>query len=280
MAEHINLYPINRDEEECERLNGQHRMFLKLVKDNILDPSISKDGLKAVADIGAGTGIWLQDVEKLFAKDSIPYLHGFDISNDHFPERSETLELSVHNALDEFPPEHINRYDLVHVRFFIVSIREDQYAQAIKNLLSLIKPGGYLQWEEIDYGKSFRVLEKEEPRLQDAVDIYKGYFESGSFSIHAPDVIEQACNTAGLNLINQSWYNTAMASAEQAADIMSWFLQIYQLVMRTAYRDLGLLDTEENVQAAVKGQVEMLKGSFDKGVVPDVMFCRILYQKP
>ncbi|PWY73898.1 hypothetical protein BO94DRAFT_578275 [Aspergillus sclerotioniger CBS 115572] len=281
----IDIYPLNRDEEESKRLNQQHRMFLNLIKNNIIDPAISKDSLRAVADIGTGTGIWLEDVGKLFTKDSIPYLHGFDISDDQFPESSEILELSVHDVLNEFPPEHINRYDLVHVRFFVTCIREDQYTQVVRNMASLIigsfaEPGGYLQWEEGDHSKSFRAIEKEAPRLQDAVNSFRGYFVSGGFSLYAPDNIEQACNTAGLNLINKSWYSTTTASAEQVEEIRFQFLCIFQQILRISCRDRGSFDTESNAQVAVEQQIDLMKASFDKGLVPDAIFCCILYQKP
>lgn len=95
----------------------------------------------------------------------------------------------MHDVLDEFPPEHIN--------------------------------GGYLQWEDEDHNKSFRSIEKNEPQLQPAVDNYRGCLESGGVSLHTPENIEQACNTAGLGLINKSWYSTTMQPAGQVEETKS-----------------------------------------------------------
>lgn len=107
------------------------------------------------------------------------YYHGFDISPAQFPTDSGSIHFSVHDITKPFPPEHLNRYDLVHVRLLVAAIDESDYQAAILNVQSILsksipsqvkpipfthskypawcsypntppEPGGYLQWEEID----------------------------------------------------------------------------------------------------------------------------------
>ncbi|KAJ5959680.1 uncharacterized protein N7479_006830 [Penicillium vulpinum] len=118
------VYLLDRDEAETTRLNNQHHFLVEL--SNLIHPSIPKDGITAVADLGTGTGVWLEDVANLLPNKSV-YLHGFDISSVQFPRGHKIqrpgqnpIPLSVHNALIPFPEEH----------------REIN---------------GWIQWEEVDH---------------------------------------------------------------------------------------------------------------------------------
>ncbi|OKP02376.1 hypothetical protein PENSUB_7140 [Penicillium subrubescens] len=51
-----NIYLLGRDEAETERLNKQHRFLVAISGDTLIHPSIPKDTISAVADIGTGTG--------------------------------------------------------------------------------------------------------------------------------------------------------------------------------------------------------------------------------
>jgi SAM-dependent methyltransferase len=100
-----------------------------------------------IADIGAGTGIWLLDVAK-----SLPptcHLTGFDVSTSAFPP-SHSLPPNVTFKIQDmalpFPASEIGTYDIVAVRFVSVATPRSEWALTIENLLTLLKPGGWLQW--------------------------------------------------------------------------------------------------------------------------------------
>lgn len=81
-------------------------------------------------------------------------LRGFDISQNMFPAPDElptNVELSVMD-IKKLPPavEH-NRYDVVHIRLLTAVMNVDDWALALDNVLSLLKPGGALQWEECNF---------------------------------------------------------------------------------------------------------------------------------
>ncbi|KAL5336817.1 LaeA-like methyltransferase [Aspergillus crustosus] len=166
-------YVFGRGQKESERLNAQHKLLSKVTKNTLIHPSISKESLIAVADVGTGTGIWLKDVSKILDNPKPqPYLHGFDISAAQFPTESpaDNPRFSVHDITLPFPEEHWNRYDLVHVRLLVAALEETEYKTAIANLSAILsmnpfirmphgsrqtliddpEPGGSLQWEEID----------------------------------------------------------------------------------------------------------------------------------
>ncbi|MCJ1226009.1 hypothetical protein MMC12_002658 [Toensbergia leucococca] len=54
------------------------------------------------------------------------------------------------NLFEELPPEMVGAYDVVHVRLIALVIKNDNPTVVVKNLCRLLKPGGYLQWEELN----------------------------------------------------------------------------------------------------------------------------------
>lgn len=138
-----------RGEEIPERLDEQHLIITKtlgfLIHPNI--PLISPT-LK-IADIGTGTGIWLLDVAK-----SLPptcQFTGFDVTSSAWPP-SQTLPSNVSFKIQDmalpFPASEIGTYDLVAVRFVSGATTRTEWARSIENLITLLKPGGWLQWIE------------------------------------------------------------------------------------------------------------------------------------
>ncbi|CAG8348969.1 unnamed protein product [Penicillium salamii] len=147
----VNVYLLGRDEEETKRLNDQHR-FLVAVSGHHIHPSIPKENLTAIADLGTGTGIWLEDVAQTLP--GSVHLHGFDISSAQFPSHrnhQRPISLSVHDVLHPFPVEHHSRYDLVHIRLLTAGLKKNDYATVLANARALLKPNGYIQWEELDH---------------------------------------------------------------------------------------------------------------------------------
>jgi SAM-dependent methyltransferase len=132
-----------------DRLDEQHLIITKtlgfLIHPNI--PLISPN-LK-IADIGTGTGIWLLDVAR-----NLPptcQLTGFDVTSSAWPP-SQTLppnvSFKIQDMLLPFPASEIGTYDVVAVRFVSGATTRAEWAHSIKNLVTLLKPGGWLQWIE------------------------------------------------------------------------------------------------------------------------------------
>ena len=80
-------------------------------------------------------------------------LDGLDISFGQMPPR-EWLPRNVNLRLaDVFRPpteDMIEKYDVIHIRHFVCVVKENDPAPLLKNLLRMLKPGGWLQWDEWD----------------------------------------------------------------------------------------------------------------------------------
>ncbi|KAA8643883.1 hypothetical protein EYZ11_006633 [Aspergillus tanneri] len=158
-------YRLNRDVAASTRLSLQHYIW----KENmgyVLHPSIdvSQPNL-SIADVGTGTGIWLLDLHRQLPN---AHLHGFDISSEQYPAPGflpSNVSLSKLDILADIPEEYKEKFDIVHARLLVQVVNQagSNPVPVIQNLLKLLKPGGYLQWEEPNDDASKRPLVKADP---------------------------------------------------------------------------------------------------------------------
>ncbi|KAI9035229.1 S-adenosyl-L-methionine-dependent methyltransferase [Aspergillus affinis] len=95
--------------------------------------------------------IWLIDL----AETSPPSVHldGFDITLDATPPSKwlpDNMTLQHWDVRTEPPREWMGTYDVVHIRLFALVFDDRQLSSLLKILRKLLKPGGYLQWAEVD----------------------------------------------------------------------------------------------------------------------------------
>lgn len=122
-----------------------------------------------VADVGTATGfaldilraighavyiyfrLWLCELEN--EAPGSHQLYGFDISADSFIAAEHlpgNMELKVVDASKPPPEELRGQFDIVHVRLLQSVIVNDDPEWVIAHCMELLRPGGYLQWEEFD----------------------------------------------------------------------------------------------------------------------------------
>ena len=78
--------------------------------------------------------------------------HGFDLSPTNFPAKEWLGENITTHLLDAFmpdlPEEWVGKFDIVHIRAILSAVKDNNVEPLIKNLVKMLKPGGYLQWDE------------------------------------------------------------------------------------------------------------------------------------
>ena len=103
----------------------------------------------AVADVGTGTGIWLAEIAPKLPSGA--RLDGFDLVTTKFRTKDKlaaNIRLRQGDILSPFPEELWGQYDVVHVRFLVLALKAEQWSEAAANLMTLLRPGGWLFWEE------------------------------------------------------------------------------------------------------------------------------------
>ncbi|KAI9878027.1 MAG: hypothetical protein M1830_002147 [Pleopsidium flavum] len=144
-------YVLNRDYQGSSRLNLQFFLWKNALQFN-LHPDIPQPKANVrIADVATGTGIWLVDLAS-----SLPptvQLDGFDISLAQTPTPKwlpPNIKLHQWDMFTDPPAELVGQFDIVHVRLITLVIKDNNALPVINNLRKLLKPGGYLQWDEVD----------------------------------------------------------------------------------------------------------------------------------
>jgi SAM-dependent methyltransferase len=143
-------YMLGRGHAAACRLNLQFYLWKESLQFNI-HPSIPIPATPAIADIGTGTAIWLLDVAH-----SLPTatLDGYDIDLSNTPPTQwlpQTLTLHNWNLFDPVPDHLVGKYDIIHLRLLILVVQNSDPVPVIRNVSRLLKPGGYIQWDDLNY---------------------------------------------------------------------------------------------------------------------------------
>ncbi|PWY66359.1 hypothetical protein BO94DRAFT_540645 [Aspergillus sclerotioniger CBS 115572] len=144
-------YALQQSHRSVIRLNLQHFLWRQVFGYSI-HPSIpTTPALSKVVDVACGTALWLIDVAH--ENPNGIQLDGLDLDLTQAPHPA-WLPSNVH--LDQWDlftpvPQHLQeQYDLVHVRLLVLVLSGLDPLPVIRRLYQLVKPGGYLQWDELD----------------------------------------------------------------------------------------------------------------------------------
>lgn len=153
VSEKDEVYLFERNDAELRRLNEQHNLLTRLCRNSLLELQIPANDVRKIADVGTGTGIWLKDLARRLSNP--PSLEreyfGFDISAKHFPSTpGKRMSFHQHDILEPFPVAFHGKFDLVHIRLLVLALKKTQFQTAVTNVIQLLKPGGYIQWEEFE----------------------------------------------------------------------------------------------------------------------------------
>ncbi|KAH6696446.1 hypothetical protein BKA61DRAFT_563504 [Leptodontidium sp. MPI-SDFR-AT-0119] len=148
----VGAYPLARDFVDFNRLNLQHHIW-KDIFGYSLSPKIPRnEKFLKIADVATGTGIWLLDIHSQLPSSTTTELVGFDTDATQVGHKAwlpENLSVRQWSVFDEVPKDLEGTFDIVNVRLIVFVIEEDP-VPVLRNLLKLLKPGGHLQWCEID----------------------------------------------------------------------------------------------------------------------------------
>lgn len=147
------IYILNGGSEDVERarLDVQYSFFHNILDRQHLPAHIttelSTNPCPKVLDIATGSGIWLQELAATLPKSA--ELVGLDFDTSKFPkELPPNIRFGYGDMYEPFPEELHGRFDVVHVRFILYAARKGMGVWLAKNLLSVLRPGGWLVWAD------------------------------------------------------------------------------------------------------------------------------------
>ena len=140
------------------RLTAQHFLWKEHLGWNLHPDVLSnlpQSRPLSVADVACGNGIWISQESRSPAYPAGTKFHGFDVSDAQVPSTvglPENVTFSILNAShsSNIPSEFHEAFDIVHVRLIIGAVPEPTPISFLHSFLTLLRHGGFLQWDEVN----------------------------------------------------------------------------------------------------------------------------------
>lgn len=147
-------YILDHSYLAAARLNLQYFLWQRAlgftVHDSALPSLVQPTANVRIADIATGTALWAIDVAQ---EHPMAQVQGFDIDLSQAPPQEwlpPNVSLRRWNIFDDPPEKMLGTYDLVHVRLLVLMLTDVDPQPVIRRFFSLLKPGGFLQWDDLD----------------------------------------------------------------------------------------------------------------------------------
>lgn len=195
-------------------------------------------------------------------------LVGLDLFPVHFPAAAnlpDNIKLGVLDAFSEIvPEEHVGQYDVVHVRVFTGVVKNNDPAPVVRNAFKMLKPGGYLQWDEFDGGSWKGVAPGDESSvsISATTEMLQTALESGRKAMKLEyywiENLGKIFQEHGLELLEHKRMDVKMELRKTMTDSL---LMTLHHVARIAVRDGCMVGTDKNwEQLWIKAGEEIEQG--------------------
>lgn len=138
-------FHLPKNDQDIDRMQLQHFLFKHIWDDNNYSSPIEqnlKSGDCRVLDAGCGPGAWLLEMS---TQHPLTRFFGVDIAAV-FPSEIKPTNLNFHQCdINRGLPFKDNYFDFVRMSLMATSFKTDQWVNAIRELVRVLKPGGHLE---------------------------------------------------------------------------------------------------------------------------------------
>ncbi|KAI9260285.1 S-adenosyl-L-methionine-dependent methyltransferase [Helicostylum pulchrum] len=141
---------LKSDEEEADRIQLKNDLVKLAFEGEFSLPFDYKDLESGrILDVGCGPGSWCIDLSQKYPRIEVIGVDSDDMfpPQHNLPNNCQLLVCNVLNGLREFPDAS---FDVIHVRFMVLSLNTQEYLQVVNDCWRLLKPGGYIEILETD----------------------------------------------------------------------------------------------------------------------------------
>lgn len=141
---------FGKEQTEADRLEMQHRVLWDANPKPLFAPIDLARGGFEILDQATGTGIFMRDMRDTTNGASNTWV-GTDIEDDWFPPNEKDMTFHHQSMTEPWPKEWEGRFDLVHSRMALPGVGTNPLDEAVRNLIALVKPGGWIQLVEMEW---------------------------------------------------------------------------------------------------------------------------------
>lgn len=133
-------YQLPKDEAEDVRLDFQHYALFQAIGNHYVAPL--SPPLPLILDVGAGTGIWANEMARLFPASLVV---GIDLSDRSFkPPAQENCLLRVGNVVTGLPfPDEF--FSFTHQRLLVAGITAENWPRVVHELARVTRLNGWVE---------------------------------------------------------------------------------------------------------------------------------------
>jgi len=134
-----NDYMFRRVHQDSVRLVVQHWLWTHRLRYALHNMIPKQTEHLRIADIGTANAVWILELLPLMPPTT--QFDGFDISADYFPAKDWFPANVSPDVVDAFAavPEHlVGKYDVVHIRAFVVIVRDNDPMRLLSNLIKML----------------------------------------------------------------------------------------------------------------------------------------------
>lgn len=143
------------ESSENDRLRLQHKHVKRYMGGRLVytPTNLAQKGLR-ILDVATSDGFWLQELKPGLAQAESCTLIGTDVTVDRTSgDIDDDIKVHQQDTMADWPQDWLGSFDLVHQRFALLTAMDQQKA-CLSKLVSLVKPGGWLQLVELEDTRS------------------------------------------------------------------------------------------------------------------------------
>ncbi|KAI4168973.1 MAG: hypothetical protein LQ343_006004 [Gyalolechia ehrenbergii] len=155
------------------------------------------------------------------------------------------------------PAEYIGTFDVVHIRHVQLVIKDNDPAPIVKNLRALLKPNGYLQWDEVNPPAKY--LEKVDTSL--ATPALETLFMK--FTVPKKDQVTKDWKDTLLTTLNAHGFkNSELITYKPSLSHLKFWHDMYMQAWEEFIgRIMGGLDTPNAIELLEGARIEAKSGA-------------------
>ena len=208
-----------------------------------------------IADLATGTALWALSLLQQYAHAKVT---ASDISlaqappSEWLPQGLELREWDIYNTL--IPEDWVGQFDAVHIRLALLVIRNNDAQSILERAWRMLKPGGWMQWDELDPEGASTIVAENAGMEEEDVKRFQRMQELTAFEgLKWVRRLEGAFESAGFDSVGREVFDGEKSAAGFYQSMQFLVMEEEGMKRGEEAREKVARDIEWGVQTSTKG---------------------------